>query len=420
MAPRDAFQNLNGQDLERLAALSAVSRAINSSLNLDDVLARVMDVTRSVLGAQRAFVMLDRGGERPDLVIARGLEAGTDEEAYPSTIVRHVLTRGEALLSNSVLTDERFHESGSLRLLGVRSILCAPMRSLGRVQGLIYLDRTDRKASFSQTDLEVLRIIADMAVAALERAHYFQDLAQAEKMAAVGTLLAGVAHEIRNPITAILGYSQLLDEGLEDPAEAGEMARFIFAEAVRCRDLVQRLLDLAHRQPAPREPVDASSLARAVARLVTLEFRQAGVRLETSLEEGVRRVPMSTSEMTQVLLNLLRNARQAVEGTASPRVSLSVREMPDGVRLQVADKGPGIPPAHLSRIFEPFFTTRGGAGTGLGLYLSYGIVRDHGGSLRVHNDPEGGAVFTVEIPSGEGRAPAPPLQDFLDEELERT
>lgn len=395
----EPLRNLNGQDLERLAALSAISRTLNASYRLDEVLARVMDVALEVLGAQRAFLMLDRGGDRPEVVAARGLDAAP--EAWSTTVVRHVLETGEPVLSNEVLRDERFSGSGSLRTLGVRSVLCTPMRTRGRVRGLIWLDRTDRAASFTSTDLELLKIVADMAVTALERSLYFEKVSHSDKMAALGTLLATVAHEIRNPITAILTCGQMLEEEVRDRPRAFQLADAIVKEVDRCRDLLTRLLGLSRTRHEKPEPADPGELAREVVRLVEPEFRLEGVELRFEADADLPHLPLWQEDMTQVLLNLLGNARHAVEGRPDARVHLSVRSDPEAVRILVADNGPGLPPEHRARLFEPFFTTREG-GTGLGLFVSWSIVADHGGDLRALDAPGGGAVFVVELPTPRG------------------
>ena len=224
----------------------------------------------------------------------------------------------------------------------------------------------------------------------------------AEKLSAVGELASGVAHEINNPLTTILGLAQLLLSRPDVTPAVHERIALMADEASRAAGIVQNLLMFARHYPPERRPC---SLADAVQRVITLksyQLEQDKVRVTTELDHCPT-VWADENQMQQVLLNLVQNAHQAMARQEGERV-LTVRLRPRDrhVAIEVLDSGPGIPANLLSRIFDPFFTTKPpGEGSGLGLSVSYGIVGQHGGRLYAENRPEGGAMFVVELPTGE-------------------
>jgi len=245
-------------------------------------------------------------------------------------------------------------------------------------------------------------------------------LVQAEKMAAVGQLVSGVAHELNNPLTAVLGFAQLLQR-TQDPEKVALYVETICKESERARKIVQNLLTFARKHRAEKKTLDLNEVVRKTLELKMYEIRVSGIDLRTELSEDVPQTLGDFHQLQQVLLNLINNAVHAVLSSGSKgeiRVSTRLRRAgepgepditPPSIVLEVEDAGPGIPSEHLNRIFEPFFTTKEvGQGTGLGLSLAYGIVQEHGGSIRAHSVEGQGARFTLEIPVV---AVAPAMED---------
>jgi C4-dicarboxylate-specific signal transduction histidine kinase len=219
---------------------------------------------------------------------------------------------------------------------------------------------------------------------------------QAERLASIGTLAAGIAHEISNPLQAITLCSQY---ALQCGREAGiqDLLETIGQEARRAGQIVKGLLTFARAERAPKTAVDFNDVVRRAADLARAHFPPERLRLELRLVRRVPEILLNGAEIEQVLINLVRNAVEAARGPA--HVIISTVLDPDGLRLIVEDDGPGIPREHLQRIFDPFFTTRqveGGAG--LGLSIAHGIVMDHGGSITVRNRGGRGAAFTIRLP----------------------
>jgi two-component system NtrC family sensor kinase len=223
-------------------------------------------------------------------------------------------------------------------------------------------------------------------------------LLRAERLATLGRLASGIAHEVGNPLGAITGFAELAGDGRRSPAEISEFLGRIAGEAARIDRIVRDLLDLARPAEAVLGEVDLAAAVDAALRLARVQARFRSVDVEVALPPALPRVVADERRLGQVFLNVLLNAGDAMAGGGRIRIDAS----PDGARVavRVADSGPGIAPADLPRVFEPFFTTKGaGQGTGLGLAISQGIVESFGGELLAANAPGGGAVFTLLLPA---------------------
>ncbi len=229
-------------------------------------------------------------------------------------------------------------------------------------------------------------------------------LVHTEKMAAVGQLVSGVAHEVNNPLTAILGFSDLLLENNEVPESARKDLRVILQEAPRTKQIVQNLLSFARQMPPQRQPVQLNPILRRTVQLRSYDLHSRGVEVLERLDEALPSVVGDSHQLQQVFLNILNNAYDAVRDIKRPGRIEIISHQKDGlVEVQFLDNGEGI--SHPERIFDPFFTTKEvGQGTGLGLSICYGIVREHGGEIICRNNPEGGATFLVRLPVAVGSA----------------
>jgi PAS domain S-box-containing protein len=225
-------------------------------------------------------------------------------------------------------------------------------------------------------------------------------LIHAEKMAAVGQLVSGVAHEVNNPLTAILGFADLLMENQDVPDSARKDLRVILQEAQRTKQIVQNLLSFARQMPPQRKPVQLNGILRRTIQLRAYDFNSHGVEIVEHLDEGLPQVIGDSHQLQQVFLNIMNNAYDAVRETGRPaRIEIMTASLGTYVEVSFRDNGQGI--GQPDRIFDPFFTTKEvGKGTGLGLSICYGIVREHGGEILCHNNTGAeGATFIVRLPS---------------------
>jgi len=222
---------------------------------------------------------------------------------------------------------------------------------------------------------------------------------QAEKMASLGKLAAGVAHQLNNPLGGIVLYAKLVTEEYELEQGAREDLDRVLSEAKRCRDTVKELLEFARQTRHLMHPHDINQAVGRTLFLLENQVLFQNIKVEKNLAESLPRARVDMQQINHLLMNIVLNAAQAMEGRGKLGVSTSHLAHGDRIRIEIADTGPGIPPTVLPHIFDPFFTTKGeGDGTGLGLSLVYGIVKDHNGTIVAQNRPEGGAAFVVELP----------------------
>jgi two-component system NtrC family sensor kinase len=241
----------------------------------------------------------------------------------------------------------------------------------------------------------VVVVMTDITDAVLLQAK----LAHSEKMATIGRLVSGVAHEVNNPLAAILGFTDLLLENPQVPANAREDLQIILRETQRTKDIVQDLLSFARQRPVQRELVHVNAVLRQTIKLRSYDFASHGVEVKEEFDERLAPALGDSQQLQQVFLNILNNAYDAVQDAGQRgQIIIRTRQCGDSIEVAVTDNGTGITDPH--RIFDPFYTTKqAGKGTGLGLSICYGIVRAHNGEILCWNNAERpGSTFVVRIP----------------------
>lgn len=249
----------------------------------------------------------------------------------------------------------------------------------------------------------VVVVMTDITDAALMQAK----LAHAERMATIGRLVSGVAHEVNNPLAAILGFTDLLLENPQVPANAREDLQIILQETQRTKDIVQDLLSFARQRPVKRELANINAVLRQTTKLRSYDFASHGVEVTEEYDENLPTVLGDAQQLQQVFLNLLNNAYDATEDAGRRgKIHLKTLHTGDLVEVTIRDNGTGI--TDVERIFDPFYTTKQtGKGTGLGLSICYGIVRAHGGEIQCWNNTDGeGSTFSIRVPVANQNASA--------------
>ncbi len=326
------------------------------------------------------------------------------------SIAGQVLQEGQAILVPDVRKETLFYRAiDEITGFTTRSVLGVPLLTKEEAIGVI--EAVNKPGGFTAGDVRLLESVAASATVAIQNARLHEDLRrqleelkrtqtqliQAAKLAAIGELTAGVAHELNNPLTAVLGFASLLLQQTADDDPARQDLATIVSEASRARDIVRRLMDFARQSEPRRQRVDLNLTVQETLALIRQHMEKKGVLLEESYAPNLPWLRLDVGQMKQVFFNLITNAYQAMPHGG--KLSVSTTRQGDKVAVHIADTEVGIPPEHLERIFDPFFTTKtADQGMGLGLSVSLGIVQSHGGSIEVESTVGQGSVFTVWLP----------------------
>jgi C4-dicarboxylate-specific signal transduction histidine kinase len=380
-----------------------------------------LDSLTQVTGHEIASLhVLSEDGTRLRLRSERGMSAHLREvnETLPvgAGLIGKVAATGETVLLDSAADDPQLFPPAkrAVKTDHIRGFVCVPIRSRGRILGTLSLGRQTQDR-FNELEVALLEATGHQIGIALDNAKLYSEsqrqleelkltqaqLIRAEKLSAVGELASGVAHEINNPLTTILGQSHLLLASGDVKEAARDRLNIIAEETSRAARIVQNLLMFARHYTPERRPCSLADQVRRVLELKAYQLRQDDVEIRTEFTPCPP-VYADENQIQQVLLNLVQNAHQAMARQAPPHIlTVRVRPVDGGGRIEVLDTGPGIPPDVLPKIFDPFFTTKPpGDGSGLGLSVSYGIISEHSGRLWGENRPDGGAAFIVELPVG--------------------
>lgn len=433
-AQQQAAEAATDRRQRRIEALAQVTLALSQQLDPDRLLQQITDALATLTGAHNvvlwevdraAGTLVRRSWTTDPSIGAVELPASlTMAQGGTGWIARH----REPLFVEDVATDERIMAARWALSRDLVAFCGVPVAAGEELLGVLSLnlkrgglphggDRTLLPSFAAQAAVAMrnARLFADntrLYEEARQRLRELQDtqaqLLQAGKLSAVGQLVSGVAHELNNPLSVVIGYGQLLlSRGVPDDARRPIEA--IVAQGARMAKIIQSLLLFSRQRKPERRPVDLGEVVRPILTLRETQLAVSGIRVETDFAADAPRAEGDSHQLQQVVLNLILNAEQAILGSGVGgrrtgdhiRITTSLRRIGDATRviMQVADNGPGISPAVQPRVFEPFFTTKQvGDGAGLGLSVSYGIVEQHGGRLSVESEP-GRTVFTLELPA---------------------
>lgn len=417
--------------VEQQQLLLSLVQALNSTLVLSQVLEQVLDGVMRITHAERGFLLLaDSSAEasRYESVAGLRLRVGrrgssgsplAEVQGISTSVVRRAIESGETVATGNAAADPMLGTAQSVILMDLRTIVCIPLRSpragaepngYPRALGAIYVDNQESSAPFSPDSLRAAEALARHAALAIENAQLFEreqktieelrlaqkQLLQSEKLAAIGQMAAGIAHELNTPLTYIMGNLELLQTS--DAGEAQrEMLRSIARGAERIKALAHSLL--AFSRPSREDPIrlELNGVIERSLELCHYQILKGGVRLDKRLAEGNPRVMGVSNQLEMAFINLVVNAIQAMNEGGQLQVSSGAAG--DEVRVSVTDTGPGIPPEIQPSIFEPFFTTKPeGRGTGLGLSTVLMVVERHRGRIDFTSG-SGGTSFTITLPA---------------------
>jgi signal transduction histidine kinase len=433
---RDIAEQRRGEaalrQAERTAALAALGRELSGTLDPTAVAQRTVDSIAPLLRAQAAVLLgLDPAsgavvGIAASGVLGQGFSPGelvaSGAGAMGGAVgLRRAVTTADILADPGIDVPEGVRER--IVQAGVCAVCAVPLIVRDTVIGALAVADAGGRL-FTIEEVHLAQAFADHAALSLENARLYaelearvrqieasqEQLLQAGKLAAVGQLVSGVAHEINNPLAVIVGQAQLLSRRLADPDHVQRVDR-IRTSGMQAAKIVRELQTFV--RPRPREMVQLD-LRDVIARVLTLRedaLRVSGIALVREISAAATVVRGDASQLEQVLLNLVLNAEQALAGSPDGRIAIRLSAQEGRVRVALSDTGPGIPSDVLPRIFEPFFSTKAaGQGTGLGLSICHSIVQSHDGRLTADSGPGLGATFVLDLPAHDDvtapRAPA--------------
>lgn len=416
-----ALEREREQLLRELTMLNRVSASLSQELELDRLLDLLLATLIDDMGYDAAGLLFF--DSKDEVLSWRRMTPRDDVSARLEQIritadaARHFLGRLKSGDPQLLRLEDSLDYEAPIRQwvteVAAEEILVSPLHGKHGVFGALVVDNRRGGAHLATDDRTLIEGLSGQAAIAIENARLVEDLRRsreqvrrADRLGTLGTLAAGLAHEINNPLVSIHTFLSMAPEKSHeaDPEFWGDYHKLACREVERIRGLVEtmRRLGQGGASVSPKEQLDPGALADEVVTLLEREAELGHVRLVAKIDADTPKVVAVRDQIHQVLLNLVLNAIAATPSEGDVTVEMG----PDpacegGLRIEVTDTGPGIPPDHLDQIFDPFFTTRGpDQGSGLGLMVCHRIITDHGGSIEVHSQAGAGATFSVCLPSG--------------------
>ncbi len=344
-----------------------------------------------LLGDDRSLTLAGSSGVRAAEMEA--LRGGLERRQIEG--IKQACASGEPLGNNAFLLRPASEEIRT-GAGATRQIMIPLVSRRGAHVGGLWLSKQGETESHESTELGELAMLATDLAVTLENQRLHRELVRSEKLAALGQLVAGVAHELNNPLTGVLGYGELLMDEVENETTRKRLEK-LGVEARRMKRIVDGLIRFGRQGNSDLRSADLSLALHDVIQLREYHLRKFGIEVDMKIEDAAGQVAIGDDELKQILLNVLNNAIDAVEESARRTITIRAFRMNDRVAIRFEDSGPGF--QDVDRAFDPFYTTKPvGKGTGLGLSICYGIAQEHGGDVAVANKHPYGASVVIELP----------------------
>jgi two-component system, NtrC family, sensor kinase len=417
---KKTIQNMQKKNTQ-LEIINQVVKSFNVDMSMDDMLENVM----SKLGQIFAFTRLSLSLFEKEVLIVSNVYPQQLAGFPPGTVLEEenslywkAIREEKALLHHIGATDKTiaYIEEKTLQNLGLTQVLLLPLFSKKRAVGILSLGGKT-PIEYDTSDLAFLQQLADQLAVCIENSRLYNDvtkklhieaqLIQSAKLAAIGEMAAGVAHELNNPLTAILGNTQLLlRESTENSLEE-KLLRDVFLCGKRCKNIIQNLLTFSRQDDYIFYECSLNQAVEQVLSLVSYQIEHNNIHIHTELHDNLPPIEGNLQQIEQIILNFLLNAKDATcESTKETKTILirtgvkTTEQQEPIVFLSVQDNGSGIKKENIDEIFNPFFTTKEARkGTGLGLSVSLGIAKSHGGTIEVESEAGLGSCFTLLLPA---------------------
>jgi signal transduction histidine kinase len=396
--------------------LAKFSKAMVTILDLQSLSKSVFETITQTMGVEKASLFLwneEKGVyslfESKNINVTTANPQLPKDDPLPQYLqkIGEIVVREE--LGKGANIPELKYIVNMMSLLGAEVSL--PLISKGQLIGMINLGYKFNKDIYSHEDIELLSTLANQTAIAIENARLYEDLKRsksyirrADRLASLGTLTAGLAHEIRNPLVAIKTLTQLLPERLEDDEFRGEFLKIAAGEVDRISTLVEELLDFTRPSDPKLDFENINTILDGMILLVSTETKKKQVDILRSYASDLPHVQVDREQIKQVFLNILLNAVQATSKNGKITVKTRSFIKPGGepyIQIECTDTGCGIASEHIEEIFNPFFTTKS-TGSGLGLSISHQIVKDHRGYIEVESQLGKGSSFFINLPVNQG------------------
>jgi len=404
-------------------AFRDISRLVHSSTSVQEVIDLAVAKTTAMLNARGALLRIhNRESDYFEVAAACGV---AERYLGKGPVSREQLERdldhhGDVRIFDDIRQAPRVEEPQRLWDNGVRMILDVPLHHDGTMLGLIRVYLAEAQV-FSQAEIDFTISIGEQCACALNKARLIENqqsqynhlVLRTEKLSALGRMAAGIAHEINNPLGGILLYSSNMFKKSADGDPCHKGLEIIMRETTRCKGIIQELLEFSrHKTPNKLRLSLNETLLKALS-ILENEFMLRHIKITKLLADDLEDILMDGNQMEQVFINLLLNAAQAIDKQGQIRVETRMDAHQGLEIVEITDDGCGIAPEDAGKLFEPFYSTKS-TGTGLGLAVSYGIVRNHDGQIQVASQLNEGTRITIELPLGRPMPPASETKETRD------
>ncbi len=411
--------------ISNLQVMFRTSLAVSHTLDIDQLLNKIMDLIFEWVEVDRGVVLLsDRETNELQVKVRRDRKSGeavddeADRMAISQTILDYVLEQQEGVLTSDAREDQRFDQAGSIITMGVREAICVPMQGRYGNVGIIYIDtftspgrvlETNQANQFNEDHLKLMMAIGHQAALAVEDTSYYSAMVQAERLAAIGQTIAGLSHHVKNILQGIRGGSYLIEEGLkDDDADVTTRGwRIVEKNQEKISALVMDMLTFSKDRQPEMVPSDLNEIVADVLELMQIRAVEAEVQLVDERSANIPMLVFDGDGLHRAILNVVTNAIDACASVENRvvRVSTSYDKQAKRLSVVVSDTGPGIPDDEIEQVFGLFESNKGSRGTGLGLPVSQKILREHDGDIKVVSEVGMGSIFTLFWPAEKEERP---------------